>query len=90
MQLLIFGFKDCLLGDKIFKKNQRPAKKKNPKNYKQETPPQTPSFSPSHLQLSLARYPRVSVLCLPLSLLDIFVLKPKHQLTAEAKSKANG
>lgn len=39
MQLLIFGFKDCLLGDKIFKKNQRPAKKKNPKNYKQETPP---------------------------------------------------
>lgn len=30
------------------------------------------------------------VICSPFSLLDILVLKPKHQLTAEAKSKVSG
>lgn len=45
MQLLILGFKDCLLGDKIFKNNQRPEKiKKNPKTTNKKPPTNSQPF----------------------------------------------
>lgn len=90
MQLLIFGFKDCLLGDKIFKKNQRPAKKKKSQKLQTRNPPTNSQLQPFTFAAVTGKVSQSFSVVFTLEPLDILVLKPKHQLTAEAKSKANG